>query len=670
MRLADLSVIQRVGLGFGGVILLLCVVGGISFIGLSNAEGTFADYRGLARETNGISGVQTSLLKVRFEAKSFMEDGNAAARRGFDASSAAMGEALTVLLAEVEEPEQVARVRQIASDFTTYAEIFRTAADLRQRQDHLIANTLDPQQAVIERSLAALAESSFREGDGETAFHADESLRAVLAARVALDHVLREGDEESERLVVARLATAGHELDLLAARLAEPRRRDLAGQARAGLTAILADQSELYDVTRRRHVLIEEQLSRIGPRMAAAVEAFQAQLRVRQKALGVSATDQVHAIRLWVGGLAIAALLTGLLGAWLVARSISRPLTAMTRAMDRLAAGDTSIEIPAAGRRDEIGEMARAVAVFKDNALRVAAFQAEQEEARRQGESERRRTMAALADQFETAVMGLVRGVSEQAADMRAAAEDLSGSAEQSSSQAATVASAAMQASASVETVASAAEELSASIHEIGRQVGEAARVSDQATSSVSQTNAKVEGLAAAAERIGAVVELISEIANQTNLLALNATIEAARAGEAGKGFAVVANEVKSLANQTARATQEISAQIVAVQEETRHTVVAIGAITGVIDQIRRISADIAAAVEQQGAATNEIARNVHEAANGTGAVSATIETIRGSSVATGTASRQVLVSAETLARSAETLQDEVGHFLDSVRAG
>jgi len=670
MKVGDLSVIQRVGLGFGGVIVLLCLVGVISFLGLSEADGAFGAYRGIARETNGIGEVQVNLLKARFEVKAFLDNGSAAARNGFQSSATAVEQAIAVLLNEVDEPGQKTRVQQIAADFTTYTAAFQAVADLRQQQDRLVADGLDRHAAEVEPALVTLAELSEREGDAATVFHADESLRAVQATRIAFDRFLQKSDAATEEQVVAGLTRAKAVLDELTPHLTDPRRHALAGQAHAALAAFAATHAEVRDINRRQQALVEERLGQIGPRMGAAIDEFRAQLQARQVALGTRASGQVHATRLWVGGLALAALMVGLVGAWLVARSISRPLTAMTGAMDRLAAGETTVEIPGAGRGDEIGGMARTVAVFKENAIRVAHLQEEQEAARRRNEIERREAIISLADHFETAVMGLVRGVSDQAAEMRAAAADLSGTAEHSSSQAATVAGAAMQASASVETVASAAEELSASIREIGRQVSEATRISDQATLTASQTNARVEGLAAAAERIGEVIDLISEIANQTNLLALNATIEAARAGEAGKGFAVVANEVKGLATQTARATGDIGAQIVAIQEETRQTVAAIGAIAGVIEQVRRISSEIAAAVEQQGAATSEIARNVHEAANGTGAVSTTIGTISRSAVATGAASRQMLGSAESLARSAETLRDEVGQFLASVRAG
>ena len=365
----------------------------------------------------------------------------------------------------------------------------------------------------------------------------------------------------------------------------------------------------------------------------------------------------------------IVCIVLGLTLAILVSRSVTRPVIAMTRAMQLLAGGDVSVSIPATENGDEIGDMAKAVQVFKDNAIHMVALRAEQEEAKVRAEAERRQGMLDLADQFENAVLGLVEGVSSQATQMQATSQDMSASAQQSQAQAASVALAADQATANVRNVAAAAEQLSASIGEIGRQVSDAARISSIATQQTDRTNAMIQGLAQTAQRIGEVVGLITDIASQTNLLALNATIEAARAGEAGKGFAVVANEVKSLANQTAKATEDIRLHIDAVQQETDRAVEAIGMIGTVIEQVSQISGTIAASVEQQNAATQEIARNVQKAAQGTQNVSANIADISQASTATGAASQQVLSGSDELARNSVHLRDEVSRFLNEVRA-
>ncbi|EPY02190.1 methyl-accepting chemotaxis protein [Magnetospirillum fulvum] len=384
--------------------------------------------------------------------------------------------------------------------------------------------------------------------------------------------------------------------------------------------------------------------------------------------LGQSLTERASSSVMWSAITSAMVALVAIAIMWLAAGGVARPIVAMTDAMKRLAAGDKSIEVPSRDQVDEIGQMAQAVQVFKDNAIRIEALQAEQAEAAARSAAERKQARHNLADSFETSVMGLVREVASSAQGMQATAQTMSAAARQASTQAGSIASAADSATENVQTVASAAEELSASITEINRQVTEAAKISKTASEEAGRTNVMVQTLATAADRIGEVVKLINDIAAQTNLLALNATIEAARAGDAGKGFAVVAGEVKHLANQTAKATEEIGSQINAVQEETRRAVAAIKTIGEVIDNVREISSGIAASVEQQGAATKEIARNVQQAAQGTQDVSANIGGVTNAVVTTGQAAESVLGSADSLTGSADRLRTEVANFLESIR--
>ena len=352
-----------------------------------------------------------------------------------------------------------------------------------------------------------------------------------------------------------------------------------------------------------------------------------------------------------------------------VARGITGALQRMTGAMKDLAGGKLDVEVPGIGRRDEIGEMADAVEVFKSNAAARHGLEAEQQETGARAVARRKSDMNKLANEFEGAVGQIVETVSSASSELEASAGTLTSTAERAQELTTMVAAASEEASTNVQSVASATEEMASSVNEISRQVQDSARMAGEAVDQARTTNDRVSELSKAAARIGDVVELINTIAGQTNLLALNATIEAARAGEAGRGFAVVASEVKALAEQTAKATGEIGQQISGIQAATQDSVNAIKEISGTIEKLSEISSAIAAAVEQQGAATQEISRNVQQAAHGTQQVSSHITDVQRGASETGSASAQVHSAAQSLSGESNRLKLEVGKFLDSVRA-
>ncbi len=378
---------------------------------------------------------------------------------------------------------------------------------------------------------------------------------------------------------------------------------------------------------------------------------------------------QLWSEALFVGGICLVILIVTVILSIFTARSITGPLTAITNSMRRLADGDLEVDLPARNSKDEIAAITETVEVFKANAIEQKRLESEQEALRRNAEESKRTDMNNLASSFEASVKSIVDEVSSAIGNMQSNAHQMSARANEASTQASTVVSASQETTSNVQTVASASEQLSESIQEISKQVSDSSRITSEAVQQVETTNGEVEGLSEAARKIGDVIDLISDIAEQTNLLALNATIEAARAGDAGKGFAVVASEVKNLATQTAKATEEIGSQISSMQNATETAVNAIKNIGTTISRVDEIASSISAAVEEQGAATHEISRNVQEAARSTQSVSGTINDVHAASNETGQTAKSIEDATSELTRLSESLRNEVGTFLNGIRA-
>ena len=442
----------------------------------------------------------------------------------------------------------------------------------------------------------------------------------------------------------------------------------LAGFGKGENSLFKLRRSELDAAAENEKVLAENRL--IARQFAGTVDGQIAAMKQEADSAAAGATDALSAGRMMLILFAAASLVGAAALAWfVVGRNIVARLSALSDAMRAIAAGNLNAPIPAAGS-DEIGDMTRALIVFRDTANEANTANARAEAERSRAAGERRRAMVEMAENFESSVRGVLDRVARAAGEMQDMAQRMSRNAEATTGEAATAASTSQQAEGSVKAVAAATEELSASIQEIGSQVHASSQIARKAAGEAERTDRTVEGLSQSANKIGEVVQLINDIASQTNLLALNATIEAARAGEAGKGFAVVASEVKSLANQTGKATEEISSQIQAMQSVTQEAVDAIRSIAGTIREINEIAASVAVAVEQQSAATREIARNVGEAADGTQHVRRNIDSVARAAAESGESATRVLTASSTVADEVRSLGSQVDSLVNRMRAG
>ncbi len=442
----------------------------------------------------------------------------------------------------------------------------------------------------------------------------------------------------------------------------------------ASVKTYVGKYADAFEKTSTNLLLADETYYKgVTPLTVSAIEktsAIKASIGAASKKTNAETEERINATVSTQEVVAGGAALLGVLIAFFIGRSISKPLSGLTSGMQELAGGNFGVVLPGLGRKDEVGDMARAVETFKVKAGQRAREEAEAKAQQDQAAAaQRKRDMIKLADDFEGAVGEIIETVSSASTELEASAGTLTATAERSQALTTVVASASEEASTNVQSVASATEEMASSVNEISRQVQTSSNIAHEAVEQARKTNDRVAALAQAASRIGDVVELINTIAGQTNLLALNATIEAARAGEAGRGFAVVASEVKALAEQTAKATGEISQQITGIQAATQDSVAAIKEIGDTIGRMSEIASTIAAAVEEQGAATQEISRNVQQAAQGTQQVTSNITDVQRGTSETGSASAQVLSSAQSLSRDSNRLKNEVGKFLSTVRA-
>ncbi len=660
---------MRIGFGFALVLILLATLAVNVWIAMREVQHDFDTFETISSNALAVEDVAVDFTELRRQVLIYVASGSPEAEKRIAENTREIRETIQAVIPKFVAEQRRALAREIAALTEEYVGNFAKVVELRKQREDAITAKYEPAALNARQKLTEAFDGAMKTGEDTLSAAAGKAQDNLGILRIRVARFIANPTEAGVTSINAALTDL--EGSIAAARQAAARSpaRDaveaaaqavapLRGMLQTGMRASL-EMAEFVNVTNARVA------DRLSGRIEELVDAQKAATAAIAKEVRATIANDIS-VTIAISAIALG---LGLIFAYVIAKGITAPIGGMTGAMTKLADGALDTEVPSLSNKDEIGAMAKAVQVFKDNAIRVKALEEEQKAAEARAAEEKRKAMNALADGFEAKVGGVVTDVSTQASRMQESATQMTATAEETSRQATAVAAASEQASTNVQTVAAATEELSSSISEISRQVTESARMSSKAVDDVGRTSQTVEALANAAQKIGNVVQLISEIASQTNLLALNATIEAARAGEAGKGFAVVASEVKSLASQTARATDEISSQINEIQTATGQSVEAMRSIGETISSMNSIASTIASAVEEQGAATQEIARNVQQAAAGTSEVSSNISGVTRAAEDTGTAASMVQKAAADLGSQAKDLRAAVEQFLSQVRS-
>jgi methyl-accepting chemotaxis protein len=666
-KLPTLRFRGKIVLGFAAVLAISAASLGIAYLGFLRMSDGVMSYRQSVAEADLARNIDRELISYRSLARYYVVTGKEDDAKAALTVEASLRDAILQSMKGSANPARIEQIVKLEREFRIFTKIFAELLKVKRESALLTQNQLTRGGTMLRYKFDDLASNAAEAELPAVELGAKQVASQYLSVVTLANTFVIAADQTVAASALARLKFVENSLRAISTT------NDKIVASITEISGMLDEYRETLSKLIANSKGIEELVAEMADSAAAITQgsnAMKADLLSDQQRLENESDATVHDTERLVAMLAAGGFILGGLLALLLGQGISRPMTAMCKAMRELAGGSFEVVLPGLGRNDELGDMAGAVEEFKLQAIAKAERDAAAHEAQNRSASETRRAeLIRFADNFEAAVGAIVSNVSASAVQLESAAGTLTRTAEITEDLSGQVAGASEEASTNMQSVAAATEELSQSVDEIGRRVRESNRIAEGAVLQAQQTDARIGKLTRAAQQIGDVVKLITAIAEQTNLLALNATIEAARAGEAGRGFAVVAAEVKSLANQTAKATDEISSHISGMQDATQESVTAIKEIGQTIGQISKIASTIASAVEQQSSATQEIARSVQSVALGTQEVAGNITQVNRGATETGSASEEVLNSARTLSSESTRLRQELDRFMTTIRA-
>lgn len=655
-------------ISIGGLLIMTAGLGAFAIFEVSVVGKFFGDYRANARQSIGLAAAQETLAETRLNVMKYRISQNEDAANAVFGTVKGFGEKLAVVRELGNDSALSEELSKIEAEARDYGQIFSDAWDWQKKRNGAVSiiNAVGP---AVRTNLTDLGQIAFEEKDLE-AVHAARLIQEGLllgrlyAAKFLVDNNPTDMDRARQELASA-LETASD----LSGKLAGGDQKRLVNLVQQGLKTYLSSLGQVEETILERNKLLIGGLDTLGPKMFGDISSLARDAIDNQNRIGPLAQAEVEIAESRTLMISVLIVVSGAILGWILASHIKGGIQTMTKSMRAIADGNLSTEVPFTKYKDELGEMAETLSVFKSNAEEIRKSEELEQQRRTQAEAEKRAAMNDLAEKFEREVGNIVNEVTESAQKLRSTSSELNAAVEETSGRSGSANEAVQKASSNVQAVAAATEELAAGVDEVSRSVTIAAQMARSSAAGAEQAGVELKELRRSISEVDAIILSINEVAEQTNLLALNATIEAARAGEAGKGFTVVANEVKTLAAQTKTMTDGISNKVDAVKTAAFKAIEATESIISEVRKIDETTTEMAASVEQQSSATTEISRNAQEAAVGTNTAEENVVNVQSANHQTEVATGQVSDAASLLTKHSENLKRQVSTFLAEVRA-